>query len=68
MKYQSDEFAGDGAHSVDATDVGTRVTYRFDGSPKNPFFNLLIPLMKMRINRTAKKNYAKLKGILESNV
>jgi carbon monoxide dehydrogenase subunit G len=35
MKYESDKFAGDGAYSVDATDGGTRVTYRFDGSPKN---------------------------------
>jgi hypothetical protein len=52
---------------VEATASGTRLSYRFGGSPKNPFFKLLMPFMGMMIKGTARKNYAKLKEILESS-
>ena len=48
------------------SDGGTRLTYRFEGGAKNPFFKLLMPLFMPILNRNTKKNYRKLKGILES--
>ena len=71
IKFESNKFAGESEWNVEATDSGTRLSYRFGGSPKSPFFKLffklLTPLMKMMINRTARKNYVKLKAILESS-
>ena len=70
MKYESDKFIGDGEYRTEAIDGGTRLSYRFGGKPKGMFFKLLapvvMPLMMMKINGTARKNYQKLKEILES--
>ena len=66
FKYESDKFIGDGEYRTDPTDGGTRLTYRFEGSAKNPIFKLLMPLFMPMLNRRTKKNYQKLKGILES--
>ena len=66
MKYASDKFVGDGEYNVEAIGSGTRVSYRFGGSPKSMFMKLLMPLFGMMVNRTAKKNFGKLKDILES--
>ena len=67
LDYESEKFAGDVEWNVDATDSGTRLSYLFGGSPKNPFPKLLMPFMSMMVKGTARKNYTKLKGILESS-
>ena len=70
MTYESDKFAGDGEYNVESIDGGTRISYRFGGSPTKLFLKLfmtpLMPLFSMMINRTARKNFGKLKEILES--
>ena len=65
-KFESDKFIGAGEYRTEPTDGGTRLTYRFEGGAKNPFFKLLMPLFMPILNRNTKKNYRKLKGILES--
>ena len=66
MKYESDKFVGDGEYNVEASGDGTRLSYRFGGTPKSTFMKLLMPLFGMMVNRTARKNFGKLKEILES--
>ena len=66
IKAESDKFIGDGEWRTEPTDSGTRLTYRFVGSAKNPFFKLLVPLMIPFFKRQIKKDYKKLKEILES--
>ena len=66
MKYASDKMAGNGEYNFETTDSGTRVSYRFGGTPNNPFMKLLMPIFGMMINRTARKNFGTLKNILES--
>ena len=66
FKFESDKFIGAGEYRIEPTDGGTRLTYRFEGDAKNPFFKLLMPFFMPVLNRQTKKNYRKLKGILES--
>ncbi len=66
FKFESDKFIGDGRWSTEATDGGTRLTFGFSGTPKNPFFKLIMPLMMPMVNGRVKKNFTKLKEILES--
>ena len=66
MKYESDKFIGHSEWRTEPTDRGTRLTYRFVGTAKNPFFKLLMPFMMPMFKRQIKKDYQKLKGILES--
>ena len=66
FKVESDKFIGDGEWRTEPTDGGTRLTYRFGGSLKNPFLKLLMPLMLPMVNRRTKKGTQKLKEILES--
>ena len=66
FKAESDKFVGDFEWRTESADSGTRVTYRFSGSAKNPFFKLLMPLMMSFFKRQISKDYQKLKEILES--
>ncbi len=66
LKAESDKFIGDAEWRTEPTDSGTRLTYRFVGSAKNPFFKLLMPVGMIMYKRKAKKDYQKLKEILES--
>ena len=66
FKYESDKFIGGGEFRTETTDGGTRLTYRFEGGAKNPIFKLLMPLFMPMVNRKTKRNYQKLKEILES--
>ena len=66
IKAESDKFIGDSEWRTEPTDGGTRLTYRFGGTAKNPFFKLLMPLMMPIFNPKVKKNYQKLKETLES--
>ena len=65
-KFESDKTIGNGEYRIEPIDGGTRLTYRFAGSAKNPFFKLLMPLMMPMAKRKAKKDYQSLKEILES--
>ena len=66
IKAESDKFIGYGEWRAEPTDGGTRLTYRYRGSAKNPFFKLLMPLMLPLLKRQIKKDYQKLKEVLES--
>ena len=66
IKGESDKFIGHHEWRTEPTDGGTRLTYRFGGTAKNPFLKLLMPLMMPIMNPKVKKNYQKLKEILES--
>ena len=67
FRFESDGFIADVEWRTEPTDGGTRLAYRFIGSPKNPFFKLLMPLAVMMILKPkVKKKYQKLKEILES--
>ena len=65
-KFESDKFIGEGGLRTESTDSGTRLTYRFEGRAKNPVFKLLMPFFMPMIRRKIKKDYQRLKGILES--
>ena len=67
MIFESQRFTGSGGYELKATDGETRLDYWFIADPRKVLFKLLIPLMKPMIHRQIKKNYAKLKGILESS-
>ena len=66
MDYESDKFIGDGGYDIEPIDGGTRVHYRFAGTPKNPFFRLLMPLMMPMVKGQARRGYGNLKRVLES--
>ena len=66
IKLESDKFIGHGNWRTEATDSGTRLTYRFSGSVKNLLFKLLMPLMTMMFKRQIRKDFQKFKEILES--
>ena len=66
MTFESQRFTGSGGYKFEATDGGTRLTYWFNGVPRKVLFKLLMPLMMPMIHRQIRKNFATLKGILES--
>jgi hypothetical protein len=65
MTFESQRFTGSGGYKLEAIDGGTRLNYWFNGVPRKILFKLLMPLMMPMIHRQIRKNYAKLKGILE---
>lgn len=67
MTFESQRFAGSGGYKLEATDEGTRLNYWFIANPKMIIFKLIMPLMMPMVRSQARKNYAKLKGILESS-
>ena len=67
MTFESQKFTGSGGYKLEAIDGGTRLNYWFIGNPRNILLKILVPLMKPMIHRQVRKNYATLKGILESS-
>ena len=65
-KFESDKFIGEGGHRTEPTDNGTLLKYRFGGSAKNPIFKLLMPFFMPMLRRKVRKDYQKLKQVLES--
>ena len=65
--FESQRFAGSGGYKLEATDGGTRLIYWFIGNPRKILFKLLMPVMVPMWRRQVGKDYAKLKGILESS-
>ncbi len=65
-KYESHKSIGYGEWRTEPTDGGTRLTYRFGGTAKNPFLKLLMPLMMPMVHRQLRKDFRNLKKILES--
>ena len=65
--FESQRFAGSGGYKLEATDGGTRLNYWFIGNPRKILFKLLMPLMVPMFRSQVRKNYARLKGILESS-
>jgi uncharacterized protein YndB with AHSA1/START domain len=66
ITFDSDKFAGDGQWDMEAIDGGTRLSYRFSGTVKNPFFRLLMPFFTPMVKRQTRRSYGNLKRILES--
>ena len=66
MAFESQRFVGTAGYKFEATDGGTRLNYWFNGDPKKILFKLLMPLMMPMFRRQVRRDYAKLKGILES--
>ena len=66
VTFESQRFTGSGGYKLEATDGGTRLNYWFTGNFKKILFKLLMPLMMPMFRRQVRKDYAKLKGILES--
>ena len=66
VTYESSKFEGRGRWEFDPVEGGTRLTYQFRGSPKNPLFKLIMPLMMPMFRRRVKGDFETLKGILES--
>ena len=62
LRFESDKFIADGELRTEPTDGGTRLTYRFVGSAKNPFFKLLMPLMVPMFKRQTKEGLSKVEG------
>ena len=67
MTFESQRFTGSGGYRLEATDGGTRLNYWFIGNPRKILFKLLMPLMMPMMRSQVRKDYAKLKGILESS-
>ena len=66
IKAESDSFIGEAEWRTEPTDGGTRLTYRFVGNVKKTLFKLFMPLMLPMFKRQVRKDYQKLKEILES--
>lgn len=66
MTFESGKFTGGGGWGFEPTDGGTRLSYTFRGTPKNPIFKIIMPLMMPMFRRRVSADYEKLKGILES--
>ncbi len=66
MTFESERFAGRGGYKLEATDGGTRLNYWFTGNPRKILFKFLMPLMMPMMRSQIRKDYSKLKGILES--
>ena len=66
MGFESDKFVGNGAWELEAANGGTRLAYRFRGETKSFIFKLMMPLMMPMVKRQVRKDYGKLKEILES--
>ena len=67
MTFESGRFAGSGGYKLEPTDGGTRLNYWFIANPRKLLFKILIPLMMPMFRRQIRKDYAKLKAILESS-
>ena len=65
MTFESQRFTGSGGYKLEAANGGTRLNYWFMGNPRKTLFKLLVPLMMPMIRRQVRKDYARLKGILE---
>lgn len=66
MTFESGKFTGSGGYNLEGIDGGTRLEYWFIGNPRQLLFTILMPLMKPMIHRQVRKDYAALKGVLES--
>ena len=66
MGFVSDKFAGDGAWELEPANGATRLSYRFRGETTSFLFKLLMPLMMPMFKRQIRKDYVKLREILES--
>jgi uncharacterized protein YndB with AHSA1/START domain len=66
MGFESDKFVGKGAWELQSANGATRLAYRFQGETKSFLFKLLMPLMMPMMKRMIRKDYGRLKEILES--
>ena len=66
VKFESDKAVGDGSWDLEATDNGTRLEYMIRFDAKGLFVKLLITLMTPMVKRKARRNFGRLKQILES--
>ena len=66
MTFESPRFAGAGGWQFEENNGGTQLTYWFRGDPKPLLWKLLVPLFSPMFRRQVKKDFLRLKGILES--
>ena len=66
MAFESDKFVGDGAWELESANGVTRLSYLFRGETKSSILKIRMPLMMPVMKRQIRKDYAKLKEILES--
>ena len=66
FEFESPRFVGRGGYQMEVAAGGTRLNYLFNGGPKPLFFKILIPLMMPMFRRQIRKDYERVKGILES--
>ena len=66
MGFETDKFAGDGAWELEPANGATRLSYRFRGETKSFIFKIMMPLMMPMMKRQIRKDYGRLKEILES--
>ena len=64
--FESQKAYGNGSWELEANDGGTRLSYRFNGTPRNPLWKLIMPIMMPMMRRSFNRNYGNLKRILES--
>ena len=64
--FESQRARGSGRWSFEASDGGTRVSYRFEAYAKGLLWKLLLPPMLPLSRGKMKRDYVRLKGLLES--
>lgn len=66
MTFESPRFSGEGSWRLESTGGATRLAYRFRGDPKSSLFRLIMPLLMPMARRQIRRDYGKLKQILEA--
>jgi hypothetical protein len=66
FEFESQKFYGEGSWELESADGGTRVSYGFLGIPKSFVFKLLMPIMMLMVRRQVRRDYEKLKQVLEA--
>ena len=65
LTFESQRFKGSGQYDLESIDAGTRLNYRFVGDAKGMVWKLLIPLMAPMIKRSGRKDFLRLKSLVE---
>ena len=66
MSFESQRFIGSGGYELESTDGATRLAYWFRGDSKSFLFKLMMPIMMPMVKRQVKKDYGRLKEVLEA--
>ena len=64
--FRSEKFVGYGEFALDPRESSTELSYMFEGRATSGFWNLIMPLMMPMFRSQVRKDFERLKGILES--